>query len=147
MMVPVIGKYTLNDKIHFRDKNNILLEGIIVLIGLNAYVVASQGCVYIVNDCDIEDKYGSLRPGEPLPSVDKAFGDGIAEYIANRQSRIDYLEGMIYSLYENVCKNIKSRILYKNKNDMCSLFYNEILEKIKETQYDNTGTEREEAGS
>lgn len=140
MIVPVIGKYTLNDKIHFKDKNNIIREGIIVLIGLNAYVAASQGCVYLINDCDIEDKYGSLRPGEPLPSVDKAFGKGIAEYIADMQLRIDYLEGMVHSLYENICRNIKSRILDEGKHDMCSLFYDEILNKINRNKDDDRGT-------
>lgn len=134
MVIPVIGRYTVNDKIHFWDKNKILREGIIILIGLNGYVAASEGCVYILNDCDIKNKEGTLKPGEPLPSVDKAFGSGIAEYIAGRQKRIDYLESMLHSIHERICKNVEYRILECDKNDTYSLLYEEIIRKIESNE-------------
>lgn len=50
----VIGKFRLGDKVCFKDECRKLRHGEIVLVGLNGYVVAFDGCVAIKNECELE---------------------------------------------------------------------------------------------
>lgn len=73
----------------------------------------------------------------PLPEDAKweAIGRGYASVLMEKQERIDRLERMIFILYENICKGVKSELLYDD--DVETSLYSAILEKfeqIKEEQ-------------
>lgn len=74
----------------------------------------------------------------PKPDADKilntAFGRGMAEVIAEKQARIDRLERLIFCLYENVCQDVSSSVLYDDDSE--TLFYEEIAKKVKQLKSD-----------
>ena len=70
----------------------------------------------------------------PKPEADKilstAFGRGMSEVIADKQSRIDRLEQMMLCLHENVCYNKGAVILQQDPDDPCEIIYSAILDKV-----------------
>ena len=68
----------------------------------------------------------------PLPEDAKweAIGRGYASVLMEKQARIDRLERLIWMLHENICKDVKSNVLYDD--DIETLFCNEILEKVEQ---------------
>ena len=68
----------------------------------------------------------------PLPEDAKweAIGRGYASVLMEKQARIDRLERLIWMLQENICKEVKSNVLYDD--DIETLFCNEILEKVEQ---------------
>lgn len=78
-----------------------------------------------------------LNPNEhkisiPLPEDAKweAIGRGYASVLMEKQARIDRLERMIFILYENICKDVKSNMPYDN--DVETTLFSEILEKVEQ---------------
>lgn len=79
----------------------------------------------------------SLNPNDhkisiPLPEDAKweAIGRGYASVLMEKQARIDRLERLIWMLHENICKDVKSNVLYDDdlETSLCS----EILEKVEQ---------------
>lgn len=68
----------------------------------------------------------------PLPEDAKweAIGRGYASVLMEKQARIDRLERLIWVLHENICKDMKSNIVYDD--DVETMFCNEILEKVEQ---------------
>ena len=79
----------------------------------------------------------NLNPNEhkisiPLPEDAKweAIGRGYASVLMEKQARIDRLERMIFILFENICKDVKSNMPYDD--DVETTLYSEILEKVEQ---------------
>ena len=68
----------------------------------------------------------------PLPEDAKweAIGRGYASVLMEKQARIDRLERMIFMLYENICKDVKSDMVYDD--DIETTLFSEILEKVEQ---------------
>lgn len=68
----------------------------------------------------------------PLPEDAKweAIGRGYASVLMEKQARIDRLERMIFILYENICKDVKSDMPYDDDTE--TTLYSEILEKVEQ---------------
>lgn len=78
-----------------------------------------------------------LTPNEhkisiPLPEDAKweAIGRGYASVLMAKQARIDRLERMIWMLHENICKDVKSNMVYDD--DIETMLYSQILEKVEQ---------------
>ena len=68
----------------------------------------------------------------PLPEDAKweAIGRGYASVLMEKQARIDRLERMIFILYENICKDVKSDMPYDDDTE--TTLFSEILEKVEQ---------------
>ena len=68
----------------------------------------------------------------PLPKDAKwvAIGRGYASVLMEKQARIDRLERMIFILYENICKDVKSNMVYDDDTE--TTLFSEILEKVEQ---------------
>ena len=68
----------------------------------------------------------------PLPEDAKweAIGRGYASVLMEKQARIDRLERMIFILFENICKDVKSNMTYDD--DIETTLFSEILEKVEQ---------------
>lgn len=106
MIYPVIGAYKLGDKVRI-EIDGVLREGEIICIGLNGYVVASDACVYIVNDPQI--KWCARTSGESVTeekvicyNSDTALGLATLNKAFELQKKYTELEGEVKRLYELV---------------------------------------------
>lgn len=84
-----------------------------------------------------EDAIKELNPNDhkitiPLPEDAKweAIGRGYASVLMEKQAQIDRLERMIFILYENICKDVKSNMPYDD--DVETTLFSEILEKVEQ---------------
>ena len=60
----------------------------------------------------------------------EAIGRGYASVLMEKQARIDRLERMIFILYENICKDVKSNMVYDDDTE--TMLFSEILEKVEQ---------------
>lgn len=104
MIYPVIGAYELGDKVRI-EIDGVLREGEIICIGLNGYVVASDACVYIVNDPQI--KWCARTSGKSVTeekvicyNSDTALGLATLNKAFELQKKYTELEGEIKRLYD-----------------------------------------------
>ena len=69
----------------------------------------------------------------PKPDANRilntAFGRGMAEVIAEKQARIDRLERLIWMVYENVVRGVKTSII--DDNDVESSLCVAIIAEVK----------------
>ncbi len=70
----------------------------------------------------------------PKPDANRilntAFGRGMAEVIAEKQARIDRLERLIWMVYENVVRGVKTSII--DDNDVESSLCVAIIAEVKQ---------------
>lgn len=105
MIYPVIGAYKLGDKVRI-EIDGVLREGEIICIGFNGYVVASDACVYIVNDPQI--KWCARTSGESVAeekeviryNSDTAIGLATLNKAFELQKKYTELEGEVKRLYD-----------------------------------------------
>lgn len=82
-----------------------------------------------------EDAIKNLNPNEHKVNISipedakwEAIGRGYASALMEKQARIDRLERLIWMLYENICKGIKSNVIYDDDTE--TMLCSEILEKL-----------------
>lgn len=129
MIYPVIGAYELGDKVRI-EIDGVLREGEIICIGLNGYVVASDACVYIVNDPQI--KWCARTSGKSVTeekvicyNSDTALGLATLNKAFELQKKYTELEGDIRRLCDWVMG------LKNNENPIiCARFSNPHLKCI-----------------
>lgn len=97
----------------------------------------AQAKEWFNNTMSKEDAIKEINPNDhkitiPLPEDAEweAIGRGYASVLMEKQARIDRLERMIFILYENICKGVKSCVL--DEDDMETQFLIEILEKVEQ---------------
>lgn len=97
----------------------------------------AQAKEWFRNICSKEDVIKAFNPNEhkisiPLPEDAKweAIGRGYASVLMDKQTRIDRLERIVWVLYENICKDVKSNVIYDDdlETSLCS----DIIEKVEQ---------------
>ena len=97
----------------------------------------AQAKEWCKNTMSKEDATKEINPNGhkisiPLPEDAKweAIGRGYASVLMEKQARIDRLERMIFILFENICKDVKSNIPYDDdiETSLCS----DIIEKVEQ---------------
>lgn len=69
----------------------------------------------------------------PLKLTDNMIVKAIAEVVADKQKRIDRLEQLIFTVYQNICMGVKASTI--DDDDMETDFCAAIIERYNKLKY------------